>query len=49
MQLLADRLVEVGIVESIADETVRRYLKNRLKALAEGAMVYSKYYEVRNG
>lgn len=27
MQLLADRLVEMGVVESISDETVRRYLK----------------------
>lgn len=27
MQLLADRLVEMGVVERISDETVRRYLK----------------------
>lgn len=27
MQLIADRLVELGIVESISDETVRRQLK----------------------
>jgi transposase len=27
MQLLADRLVEVGVVESISDETVRQTLK----------------------
>jgi transposase len=27
MQLLADRLVEVGVVEQISDETVRRTLK----------------------
>lgn len=27
MQLLADRLVEVGIVESVSDETVRQTLK----------------------
>ena len=27
MQLLADRLVEVGMVEEISDETVRRTLK----------------------
>ena len=27
MQLLADRLVEVGVVEGISDETVRRALK----------------------
>lgn len=36
MQLLADRLVELGVVESISDETVRRYLKKRVEALAEG-------------
>jgi hypothetical protein len=28
MQLLADRLVEIGMVEEISDETVRRTLKN---------------------
>ena len=27
MQLLADRLVELGVVETISDETVRRALK----------------------
>lgn len=27
MQLLADRLVELGVVESLSDETVRRLLK----------------------
>jgi transposase len=27
MQLLADRIVELGVVEAIADETVRRVLK----------------------
>jgi putative transposase len=27
MQLLADRLVEIGMVEEISDETVRRTLK----------------------
>jgi hypothetical protein len=27
MQLLADRLVEVGLVETISDETVRKTLK----------------------
>lgn len=27
MQLLADRLIELGVVESITDETVRRVLK----------------------
>jgi transposase len=29
MQLLADRLVTLGVVESISDETVRRSLKTR--------------------
>lgn len=30
MQLLADRLVEMGIIDSISDETVRRYLKKTI-------------------
>ena len=30
MQLLADRLVELGVVEQISDETVRRHLKKTL-------------------
>ena len=30
MQLLADRLVDMGIVDTIADETVRRYLKKTI-------------------
>jgi transposase len=41
MQLLANRLVEINVVESISDETVRRCLKKRLEALAEGAVVHS--------
>ena len=41
MQLLADRLVELNVVESISDETVRRCLKKRNKAVAEGAVVHS--------
>lgn len=32
MQLLADELVRLQVVESISDETVRRTLKKRLKA-----------------
>ena len=40
MQLLADRLVELGVVESISDETVRRVLKKQAQALAEEAVVY---------
>jgi len=31
MQLLADKLVELKLVEAISDETVRRTLKNDLK------------------
>lgn len=27
MQMLADKLVEMDVVETISDETVRRYLK----------------------
>jgi len=34
MQLLADKLVELNVVESISDETVRRTLKKGAKALA---------------
>ena len=30
MQLLADRIVEVGVVESISDDTVRRTLKKTI-------------------
>jgi transposase len=30
MQLLADRLVELDVVDSISDETVRRYLKKTI-------------------
>ncbi len=31
MRLLADKAVELGIVESVSHETVRRTLKNSLK------------------
>jgi len=41
MQLLADRLVAIEVVESVSDETVRRCLKKRNEALAEGAVVHS--------
>lgn len=34
MQLLADHMVELGIVEEISDETVRRTLKKKAKAMA---------------
>jgi transposase len=41
MQLLAERLVEVGIVTRIADETVRRTLKKRPQTLAAAAVGHS--------
>lgn len=40
MQLLADRLVELGTVETISDETVRLRLKKRTQTLAEENVVY---------
>jgi transposase len=40
MQLLADRLVELGYVESVSDETVRRTLKKTAEAMAEEAVVH---------
>jgi hypothetical protein len=40
MQLLADRLVSIEVVERISDETVRRVLKKRVEAVAEGAVVH---------
>ena len=40
MQLLADRLVSIEVVEHISDETVRRVLKKRREAVAEGAVVH---------
>jgi len=39
MQLLADKLVELEIVESISDETVRRTLKRGHQALAVSRVV----------
>ncbi len=39
MQLLADKLVERTLVDSISDETVRRTLKKRSEALATPGMV----------
>lgn len=41
MQLLADRMVELGMVDSLSDETVRTTLKKRSETLAKGTMVYS--------
>jgi transposase len=39
MQLLADKLIEFEVVESISDETVRRALKKHPQAVAEKAVV----------
>ena len=39
MQLLADRVVDLGIVDQISDETVRLALKKRIASLAEASMV----------
>ncbi len=41
LQMLADGLVEREIVDSISAETVRRTLKKRTQALAEGVLVPS--------
>ena len=41
MQLLADRLVALGVVPVISDETVRRTLKMGTQTLAEAAVVDS--------
>lgn len=40
MQMLADRLVQMGVVESISDEAVRLRLKKRPEALAASTMVH---------
>lgn len=40
MQLLADRLIELQIVETISDETVRLRLKKLNQTLAKETMVY---------
>ena len=40
LQLLADRLVQCEIVDSISPETVRQTLKKRTQALAEGMLVH---------
>ena len=41
LQLLADKLVELKIVDEISDETVRKTLKKRTPALASRAMGHS--------
>lgn len=41
MQLLADRVVELGMVDSISDETIRLRLKKRNQTVAEENVVHS--------
>ena len=41
LQLLADRMVELGLVESLSYEAVRLKLKKRPPAVAEAAVVHS--------
>ena len=40
LRLLADKLVELEIVDSISHETVRQRLKKRVEALADKAVLY---------
>jgi transposase len=40
MQLLADQLVELEVVDALSDESVRRTLKKRLETVAERAVVH---------
>lgn len=40
LKLLAGRVVELGLAESISPETVRSYLKKRSQALAKAGMVH---------
>jgi Homeodomain-like domain len=40
LQLLADRLIELDVVDTISDETVRRTLKKRAETMAEEAVVH---------
>ncbi len=39
MKMLADRMVQLGHVESISDETVRQTLKKRTQALVNKILV----------
>ncbi len=41
LRMLADKMVELDIVESVSYETVRRTLKKRTSTLAKERMVYS--------
>ena len=40
LELLADQMVELGVVESLSYETVRLELKKRSQAVAEAAVVH---------
>ena len=40
LRLLADRTVELGLVESLSHETVRLHLKKRAQAVAEATVVH---------
>ena len=40
LQLLADRMVQLGVVESLSYETVRLKLKKRPQAVAQAAVVH---------
>ena len=42
LQLLADRVVALGLAEKISRETVRRLLKKRSQALAQARVVHSR-------
>jgi hypothetical protein len=42
LQLIADRLVELNVVDSICLESVRKALKKRTQTLAEQALVHCK-------
>ena len=41
LRLLADRMVELGVVESLSHEAVRLHLKKRPQAVAEERVVHS--------
>jgi hypothetical protein len=47
LQLLANKLVELHIVESIARETIRQVLKKRTQALAHSSVVHSAQKQCR--
>ena len=40
LRLLADKTVELGLVESLSYETVRLHLKKRTQAVAQAAVVH---------